>query len=267
MGVAPWWNTTYRYLQVAAVTDVQMIIDALYDELVTGLGWTCTLGGKTQTPTTFKSPARSDIASWTVKCTRQSATRISYECRDHMGMLMNPNTTDSRQDVEVAGNSVSIFSGLTHLCMNSERAAPECFWCALLDPWPEPIGIPEPFYACCQGPRDATGAINLGGYWNQVYIRLMSGVAYVATDRAVVHSPASSFLRQHMDGTYLVESFEVVDTTNGLWQGHVPQVILVADSLAWNAEITVPIGSASTGTFKVVGSFARYLGKIAFRKS
>ncbi|MGA2261713.1 MAG: hypothetical protein ABSH28_09780 [Acidobacteriota bacterium] len=266
MSIPTYLSSTFRYKETLAVVDVQTIINDLYVELVTNGGWTCTVGGSGQTPTTFKSPARADGLFLTIQCTRTSATRIAYVVRDHNGMLVN-NQTDTRQDIDVAGSTVHYFTGPFHFCVNTERATPECFYCGLADQTPEPISIPRPTYFASYGPRDTSGTWVVNGYWSYLYIMSMGATSYVGNaSRAILRACTDSFLRKTMSGALLCEPLELTDGA-GIFMGRAYQAMIVDSSLAFAAEATIPLDDNNTGVFKVVGCIVTSNTKLAFRKA
>ena len=262
------WASAYRYKETLAVTDVQTIINDLYSELVTNGGWTCILGGSGQTPTTYKSPARADGLFFTIKLTRISATRIAYIVNDHNGMLVN-NQTDTRQDIDVAGTTVHYYTGPFHFCVNTERVTPECFFCGLADQTPEPIGVPRATYYASYGPRDTAGNWPAVGYWDYVYTINLGGgtlTSYTSNQKVCSRGGWSTHYRKTIAGTLMCEPCELTDAL-GFLQGRMFQAVIVDSSLAFAAEVTVPLDGINTGVFKVAGAMATYNGKIAFRKA
>jgi hypothetical protein len=258
-------NTAYRYKETLAVTDVQTIINDLCVELVTSGGWTCTLGGSGQTPTTFKSPVRSDGLFWTIKCTRISATRIAYIVNDHSGMLVN-NATDTRQDIDAGGTVIQYFTGPFHVCVNSARTTPECWYSALLDQTPEPIGTPRPTYVASYGPRDTAGTWLLGGYYYTTWMLKMNDTVYRSGDWGIMRKSTDGNSRKTHNGALLCEPLEFTDT-QGWLMGRLCQAFIVDSTTAFGADVTIPLDGVNTGVFKVVGSILNMSGKLAFRKS
>ena len=268
MGIPAHWNSTFRYKETLAVTDVQTIINDLYAELVTNGGWTCTLGGVGQTPTTFKSPARGDGVFFTLNCTRVTTTRIQYMAYDHMGLLIN-NQTSTQQDIDAAGTTVHYYTGPFHVCVNAERTTPECWAVGVLDQTPELLSSPLVMYWCTRGPRSSTGVWDTNN-WTSVYARERTGISYSGATRGNILGYYTTFKRQHANGTWIVEPWEFggYNPDYDVLLGRVFQACLVSDQFGWAAEITVPLGDGSTtGVFKVVGVPSASGGRIAFRKS
>ncbi len=267
MGIPAHWNTAYRYKETLAVTDVQTIINDLYAELVTNGGWTCPAGGIGSSPTTFKSPARADGVYFTVQCTRVSATRIGYVVLDQNGMLVN-NQTSSTQDIDAGGTTVHYFTGPLHLCVNTERATPECFACGVLDQSPEALtGAPRASYWASNGPRGNTGTW-LVSTWVTNWALNKDATAYSGAARAIPRGCGSTHRRSHANGTWIIEPFEMADSANQEnLLGRVFQAVIVPDTIAFAGEVTVPLGDgSSTGVFKVVGLITGNNGRVAFRK-
>lgn len=266
----PCYQTAFRYVQVAGVTDVQTIIDSLYDELVTGLGWTCTAGGKTQTPTEFKSPARSDGAWFTVNFTRVSATRLKWIIKDQYGLLVN-NQTSTTQDIEATGCGVDIHSGATHLAITTLRATPESMSCGLADQTPEVSdAIPFPILFAHRGARNDTGTLAADRYGDTLFIRYIDSTSYSCNSTSVIARGRGTSMRtksQTIGGTWQFFPLELCNYSNNLWMGRVPQTVYVdGGQFGAGAEITIPLDGSTTGVFKVDGSLMHNNCRIAWRK-
>lgn len=258
-------NTDFRYAEGLAVTDVQTIIDKLYDELVTGLSWTCTLGGKTITPTTYKSPARSDGLFMTVNLTRISATRLGWIVKDHNGLLIN-NQTDTRQDIDAGGTTVHYYTGKTYVAVSSERATPEAFYCAILDRTPDDAGNPRASYVTSVYPRNTAGTLSTA-YWDNAFILTLGNTAYAGNLCSALPrtSVSATYDLVTLSGAQLWYPVEFI--YNSVFYGRVPQCLQCGQGNAYAAEFTVPIDAGVTGVFKVFGIPSALRGRIAFRKA
>ncbi len=271
MSAPAYLNSFFRYKESVAVVDVDTIIADLRDELVTQPAapskWTEPVGG------TFKSPARADAISYTIQCTKISATRIAYIVKDQWGMLVN-NATDTRQDIDVAGSTVHYYTGPFHVCVVTERATPEPWMCGVLDQSPDPLGKPRPLYFASKMPRDNAGTFQTYEYWNS-WILVPGATAYANNSSYLImrSAPNSSVYRETCGGTkvYFPQEFCTVPSLEpAVWLGRIFQCVMLDGRLAAAAEITLPIEGASTGVFKVVGfpnnaNFGNV--KLAFRKS
>jgi hypothetical protein len=72
---------------------------------------------------------------------------------------------------------------------------------------------------------------------------------------------------QTVAGTWQFFPLEFLDYSNYVWMGRAAQCVLVDQSqFAAGAEITVPLGGAATGVFKVDGCLATSGLRTAWRK-
>jgi hypothetical protein len=273
MTVPNFLSCNFRYLEHLAVTDVQSIIDDLVAECVTNgnPAWTTILGGTGVTPTTIKSPVRSDGLFFTVNMTRISATRIAWIINDHTGLLIN-NLTDVRQDVDAGGTTIHYYTNQYGICVSSERATPEAFDCGLLDVYPDTIGIPRGYYFASAGPRTTAGALASQGSDN-VWLLANGATAYSVAPYVYGRSLSGGYATPalvSMTGALVFFPSEMGATGNYLF-GRKNQALHVDSGQANAAELTVPIDTGVTGVFKVVGFTAgaspNTTMKLAYRKS
>jgi len=270
MSVLPCYNTAFRYLNTVGVTDVQTIINDLYAELVTNGGWTCTIGGIGSSPTEFKSPARSDGAFFTINLTRTSATRLSWIIKDQYGILVN-NQTTTKQDIDAGGSSIDYFTGPMHVCVNALRATPETMHCGMAEQSPEGSdSIPYAVIWAHRGPRNDAGTLAADRYWSNVFLRLNGATTYYASAINSIMRGRLTNARtrsQTIAGTWQFFPLEFLDYSNYTWMGRAAQCVLVDQSqFAAGAEVTVPLGGAATGVFKVEGCLATSGLRTAWRK-
>ncbi len=271
MTILPCFQDAFRYLQLAGVTDVQAIMDALYDELGTGLGWTCTVGGKTQSPIEFKSPARNDAAWFRINLTRDSITRLKWLVYDQFGLLVN-NQTSTKQDIEAAGCAVDIHSGPRHLSVTTLRATPETMSCAMCDQTPEVSdALPFPVVVAWRGARGDAGTLAADRYWDTVFVRYIGSTSYVANYTSVIQRGRYTNARQKsqtMAGTWVFFPVEICNYAQSIWMGRVPQAVTVDQAqFTAGAEISVPLDGSTIGVFKVDGSLSHTGLRMAWRKS
>jgi len=277
MGVPVHYNTQFTYREHVAVVDVQTIIDDLYTDLVTTGGWTCTVGGVGVTPTTYKTPTRSDGAFFTITLTRISATRLSFIMYDNIGLLVN-NQTDTRLDIAASpGNSVQTYAGPFHLVVNSARATPECFMCGIADQTPEPLATPRPIFFASAGPRNNAGTLTMQT-WGNLFMLLPGTAAYAVQSAAysccMARAPqqGTQYILATLSGTYVAWPAEFyfpgTMSVSGWWAGRICQCVMVDSSLlTFGSEINVPLDGTTTGVFKVVGLTAYSYILLAFRKA
>jgi hypothetical protein len=270
MSVLPCYSTTFRYLNVPGVTDVQTIIDTLYAELVTNGGWTCTVGGIGLTPTEFRSPARADGAFFTVNLTRTSATRLSWVIRDQYGIQVN-NQTSTKQDIDAGGTAIDCFTGPMHVCVNSLRTTQETMHCGMAEQSHEGSdSIPYAVIWAHKGPRNDAGTLAADRYWGNVFLRLNGGTTYYGSSTNSIMRGRLTTARtrsQTVAGTWQFFPLEFLDYSNYTWMGRATQCVVVDQSqFPAGAEITAPLGGAVTGVFKVDGCLATSGLRTAWRK-
>lgn len=263
MAIPQFLSSEFRYKSTSSVTDVNTIISDLNSEL-TSLSdpWT-DLGGTGVGP--WRSPSRSDGAFIKITATRISATRIAWVVNDHNGMLVN-NGTDTRQDIDTAGTTVCYYTGPFHVFVDSVRTTPECWWCAILDRYPGDLADPRPIYIASTGPRNNAGTLT--GYdWQNIWLLREGSTSYTySAYHAITRAPYTTAIsRLTVAGSYLTVPFEVAYDI--YWYGRVPQSLIVDSSLAFGTELTVPIDTGVTGTFKIVGLATSTYGRLAVRKA
>ncbi len=265
MTIPAFLDTSFRYLSTPGVTDVQKIIDDLYDELVTGLGFACTQGGKTQSPTTYKSPDREDGVFYTIQLTRDSATQLSWVCLDQIGLQIN-NQGSTKQAIDGTGTEVRYFTGPFHVCVSCERTTPEAFAVGVMERSPEPLADPRPAYYASYGPRFSAGGLSTQT-WMAVYIQAPGG-AYGAganpNNWSSARQPFVSIQRQSVSGALLFHPAEV--QYSFVSYGRRFQALLVDGNAANGAEFNVPLDDTTVGVFKIPGFTAQNDTKIAYRK-
>ncbi len=255
--------SSFRYLALVTVTDVQTIIDNLYSELVTNgsPAWTCTVGGVGQSPTEFKSPARADGLSFTINLTRDSATRLSWLVKDQWGVLVN-NQTNTKQDIDATGTNVHLYTGEFHVGVNSSRATQEFFGCGVLDHSPDGLNNPFGSYWATMGPRNTTGVLATQGVANN----FAWGGSYANRGLAGDDPILTGNCHALMTGEVLATPAEL---TNGsaVLIGRMHQVLCVDTYCAFDSEVTVPIDVGTTGTFRVVGLTSFCGMRLAWRRA
>lgn len=263
MAVPVFLNTAYRYLSTLAVTDVNTIISDLNAELLALPDpWIDTLALGTGP---WQSPTRADGAFIKITAARISATRISWIVNDHNGMLVD-NATDTRQDIDAAGTEIRYFTGPFHVCVDSIRATPETWFCAILDRTPELLAAPRPLYVASQGPR-STGAVLGNQTWHAIWVLIYGGTAYGASINYVgIRAPVLiNYDRMTVSGALMFVPFEIQE--GDFFHGRIPQCLLLDSGQSFGTDLVVPLDTGVSGTFKVVGCTTAVQGRIAFRKA
>ncbi len=261
--------SSFRYLSTTGVTDVQTIIDKVILECVTNgsPAWTTTVGGTGISPSEVKSPAgATGGARFTFNMTRVTATRLAIIVKDHLGLLVN-NGTDSRLDIDVAGNTVVLFTGQYHLCIDSQRAAPECFFATIMDQTPDTLDKVRINYMTSHGPRLTAGTLS-NQTWDDVYLLAVGGTSYAANNFGISKRgmTATSQLLT-VSGANLFLPVEYCGATPGYMFGRIPQALLVDSAATFGAIYTVPIDTGVTGDFQVCGLTTALNARVAWRKA
>jgi hypothetical protein len=269
MAVPNFLSGNYRYLSTAGVTNVNTIITDLNAELITNGVWT---GGVTGTPGTTNytltatSAVRSDGAYAVLVAVWVSATRIKFTFTDRFSLLVN-NQTDTRLDIDAGGTEVRYYTNAFGLCVDSNRATPECFIAGMLDRTPATFAIPHESCYASAGPRNNAGTLTTQTI-RDVFLLAPGGTAYATGTSAgfVAHQPLTGTMdRYSMTGAYFCTTYEFC--TSQYSMGRVFQAIMVPSTLAFGTEIVVPIDTGTTGTFKVVGLVAGLQARVAYRKA
>jgi len=264
---------SYRYFTRGLVTDVQTIIDDLYAELVTGLGWTCTVGGIGNPDTTYKSPVGSMGEFFTINLQRVGVTPITtllIVMTDSYGLQVN-NETHQHLFIDAAGTDIFLYTGIDkpYCVIDSERAVPETWWGCQLERSPDSIS--RPMWLCSGGPRTSGEVLTYNGMSYAHFMDHIGGaVIYNATPlqnwynfnrpAGLLTSPMKT-----QSGALLFSPLEFV--VGGMYYGKIPQALLVDAGQAFKAELVVPIDTGVTGTFKVTGGSTINAQRICRRKA
>ncbi|MBZ5499724.1 MAG: hypothetical protein LAP85_25265 [Acidobacteriia bacterium] len=260
MAVPAFMNSSFRYLETAAVANVATCITDFRTEVVTNgvPAWTEPVANN------FKSPPDAQGRFFTVILSTISATRLGIKIVDMFGVTIS----DRAIDVDVGGTSVQYFTGQFHAFINSARATPECGGGALIDLSPETLTLPNYSTVGC-GHRDTTGTV---GNQNWYIWYMMSNATATATGRASGSNlpVANTRATKTVSGAYVYDPI-MIETSifgagNNRWIGRIFQCLRCDDGLAFGAEIQVPIDVGTVGTFKVVGRVAYNGSKMCIRK-
>ena len=264
MAVPQFLAGNFHYLKRTAVTDVQSIIDDLYVQLLLD-DWTCTVGGTGVSPTTMRSPARSDYARFTIVLTRNSATRLYIQMYDHNGkeVSVTPGAAYSL-NIGATPTVVYFFTGPTYMVLHSAFDPSFRLFC-LLDTAPHPsLLAPIPFYVN----RTSDYFESLSGYHGT----LRSGEIDPATSslcglQRTTTDSAGNLIT--VSGAYMFVPVDIIDVVNNpiALLGRLPQAILVAQSINDGIELTVPIDVSTVATFTVINSGTSSKGNLAFRRA
>jgi hypothetical protein len=264
-------NTDFTYRLHAGVADVQNIIDDLYDDLVTTLGWSCTVGGKTQTPTTYMSPVGLYGVThyFTVNLTRIGATDLQIIATDGYGLQIN-NETHQHLNVAAGGTDVSTYCGKNrpYVCINAQSSVPQTWWCAEVDPYPETTN--RPVWLCAQGPYIAANTHSPYDYADYAHFmnHIWGSTAYNVTPSNYWYcvgtgTNISSLITQSGALLFVPISYQDHD----IYFGKLPNALWVDIAQAFNAELIVPIDTGVTATFRVTGPPSGTTRRMCWRKA
>jgi hypothetical protein len=266
MAIPVFWNTPFSYTELAGVTDVSTIIAGVH-AAVTALGWTDESGLGTGP---WKTPARADGIFFRIALARISATRLGWTMYDQAGLNVSINVSNYLQDIDAGGTPVQIYAGTLHLCVNTQRASQETFWCCVLDQTPDPMSYPRALYIHYTGPRTADGTLR-NYQWSSVNMMEPGGTTYGTRGTlAITRANSGTYFRRTMSGTALFSPAEYgsYNNQNGLLYGRIPMAIAIDKTgLNYGSEVTVPIDAGVNAVFKIVACMDMYNQYLAFRKS
>jgi hypothetical protein len=245
MAVPSFLATTHRYLQTAAVVDVNTIISNLQSELVTNGTWTLLGAGN------FKSPVDSSGRFWSILATRIDATTLQVVTYDQNGTTV----ATRRIKLDVAGNTVRYFTGEMHCHVVSVRAVtPEHLGSFMVDPTPDSKSASF-VYIFCRGYYDGAGA-NAETTSLEMWVAIIAGTP-ASAERCLSVCPGSTLSSlKSISGTFIFAPFGVYVTLTSLVfiSGFIPQVMAADTTLAFGSTYTVPIDIATTAIFMVISS-------------
>jgi|GEM_PF-2981539 hypothetical protein len=267
MAVPQFLASAFRYLNLVGVVDVQTIIDGLYTELIAN-GWTCTVGGTGQTPTTMVSPVRADRVRLTLTFERSSATRLDLYAYDDNGIWINDAGASVYYiTIDAAPTDVELYTSALHCCINSRKSVAATSWnCAVLDNAPSAsLAEPYPFYYCSGGP-DSSATL-----WMYVFVRAPGDAAYNTSSYCYGRQPyggtTNNFRFKTMSGANMFCPFELCK--DGWMLGRVPHMLMTDYGIAPGTDLTVPLDTGVTGTFRVLGfvPYNTYAHSLCMRKA
>lgn len=272
MAVPSFLNGTFGYHVLLAVTDVQTIIDALYTELVTNLGWSCTAGGVGNPNTTYKTPVGPQGEFFTVNLQRagvSAITTLQIIMTDSYGLVVN-NETHQHLFIDAGGTDVYLYMGIgmPYVVIDSERAVPETWWGCQVDRYPDSTYLPV--WLCSGGPRTAAEGLTYDEwYYAHIRAHVFPDLVYEAvplTAWVATHGPsAGSFKNLTASGALLFWPVEYQHEET--YYGKIPNALLTDSGQAYKASLTVPIDTGVTGTFRVTGGNLAISMKMCWREA
>lgn len=261
MAVPTFLATVFRYLSVAGVTDVAAIITNFRSEVITNGTWTEPSAGL------FKSPPDADGRFFDILLVATTATRLQFRVRNQSATVL----FDREIDIDGAGTEVRIYTGPYHAWIESVRATPEVAFGTLLDLTPD-LQTAHSNYVAGNAKRTSAGADD-GNFGN---------IGQVASFDAGVPAFASRLMTMDQAGGVVVPKLtpsgdqiaypaELAANMSGLQRmiGRLFQAYMVDASLAFGAEVTFPIDTATSAVFKVISVTSSGGGtqRIAVRKA
>lgn len=251
MAVPAFLASSYRYLKLSGIVDVQSILDALATELA-AVGWTNNGGGSYTSPVDAGGRLHTDVF------TRMSAAALEMLTKDQNGVDL---LTHRMQLNTAAGlaNDVFLFTGQYHLHIDAAvpgQSGSDFLCSGILDQSPEEQGAHDKF-VYNEGSREpSTGT---GRTTNVLYLTMRDNTAVSRRDRCTDYmSPANGSLRWTLAGNPIFHPKEGFCTStggsiSGAFCGRCYQHVLVPSIHSFGSTIRIPIDGSTLGIFKVTG--------------
>lgn len=258
MAVSPFLATTFRFLEVTGVTDVQTIIDNVRTELVTNLGWTEPVANR------FKSPVDAAGQFMEVSLLRNAATELEMTVFDTVGRSFS-------RELQISGTvSVRFLTGSHHFYVENVTGA-EYLWANILSLDPEAESAHDQ-NVVGNGSRSTGGSL---GSNNVTFVNIVNSGSYILAQKVLSfyipdESLASFDPPETLNKSRLwipVFLMSGAATFGGVVMGRCYQMLVVSSTLIVGAEVVVAIDEATTGTFKVLGIPTANSYRLAMRKS
>lgn len=262
MTVPNFLASSFRFLEIAAVTDVATIISSFRSETVT-------LGSPVWTePSTalFKSPVDANGRFLDVLLTSVSATNLEVRVRDQNGLTIYTR----RMQIDALGNTVRIYSGQFHFCIESVRATSELAWGGILDKSPE-SQVSSSVYVFGSAYRTTADTVDGNGSttWTQFMLENGSPAARNRVYNRGTILTGSVVEPVSASGSFLFYPADMATQPGTTLQfgGRAYQAYLLDSSFSPGSEVLIPIDDSSTGTFKVLGLATSNNVRVALRKA
>lgn len=252
MAVPTFLGSSYYYIEIPGISDVQTIIDEFDDQVMLHNvpAWTEAVPG------TFASPVDADGRFFDVTFTRTSQYKLDLALRDQLG-----NTICTRRLTIPSTNKVTarIFTGQYHYYIDVENAsvAPGYLHGGILDLSPEAQNA-HTHFVYGNGSFTTADAITSAAWTNEF---MMDNATIGATQRVVTWKGASivSIGNYTINGARVYRPKELYcrptgETSTSKWAGRCYQQLLVPSGLAQGCKIVIPIDIGTTGTFVVCGA-------------
>lgn len=267
MAVPPFLASYFRYISIPGITDVTDVIPAVRAELVTnppldnppGPAWDEVTTG------TFKMPVDADgrFGFITLSVVGADTLRVTVKTASSVTLY------DGHWVIDTSGTEVRIYSGPSHLMVESVRTTPECFGIGLLDCFPRPnsyhgntvwgVVARDLFSNFFNPTADSFASIDNGTPAHQQRIVTELAIAFntaplLDASNFTIHHPC--MMLANMSGAYRRI-------------GRVCHAYMVDGSLSGGAELEIPINEnpLTNGTFKVLGRTTGGGMRMAMRKA
>jgi hypothetical protein len=246
MAPPTFFDTSFRRISVAAIADVQTIIDSIKDEVLVQLPlasrWTNLGSDKLQTPPDSSGRFMS------VQLTRISATRIAFHVRNQRDQTI----LDGRADI--AGVvSCKIWSGDYHLLFE-ESSGGEKGYAALLDVRPEEA-YNNPFFVFAKTQRDSAGVLFPNAASPRHWFAQDASFTVAEEWRGCDFTRITEF--KTMSGVDLaigVPGMVITDLASRRRGGILYQLAWVEGTQAAGATVAIPVDTGVTANFEVLGT-------------
>lgn len=266
MTVPSFVGTGFAFTQLAGVTDVQTIINAVTTMLTATLSntptgvypsgerWSAVGGG----PVVYTAPSDNGGRFMKLTLGRTAVNRLQFKYEDPSGVL-----ADGELDIDVTGTAVNIFGGPGHVWIEADNAGT---WevCAvfMVDPTPEPLAASSTF-VFGRVWRNNTGAVISGNNNGDTWIgRYTGGASYntlfytnACRPRIFISDNSNGRLRTVAGSDVVAPMYMGNDSANfgGNWinTAKIYQAIVVDSNQLAGAILMVPVDVGVTAQFQV----------------
>lgn len=265
-----WYGTSFDYVSLGSVTDVQTVINSLRTSLTSTLPaadrWT-------ESPTgTFKTPPDLRGRFYKIAVAKTTATRMAFQVFDQ----------DARQivngEIQIAGagSTVNIYTGPYHVFIEANNAGTWEFARACMsDPRPEALDA-HPIWTFGYAHRDSAGNLtgfgDKPGFWSFLTIggTLQSTAEYVMHPCLTANDSTNAHLMTESgaDVAIPVEACTTSNVIGGYFVcGKLFQLVFVSHDQAPGVSLSIPIDSGVTGNFQVTQMTVVGCSRLAVRRT
>jgi hypothetical protein len=245
MAPPTFYGTSFRRLELLAVTDVQTIIDSIKDEVLSQLPvasrWTNLGLDKLRTPPDTSGRFMS------VQLTRTAMTRLGFHVRNQI------DDTILNGELDIGTSVVRIWSGDYHLFVERQEGGGfEKAHAFMTDPRPEALNAHE-FYVMAKTERNSLGAVfPNAGVSRTWFAKDATGVVSERERLATFLANECKTFSGEEAATGALFAALASDSTNRR-AGYAFQLALVDVANSQSLSIGLPVDAGVVGTFEVLG--------------